>query len=202
MLAVTDIRHLIPFLSVILHRLFMLLTCCSNSDDLALNTLNVIVVIVDRVAEHGKCRCQLLRDFVHQHFSCVCSEESDESTHSILCKYIPMLVSRCWGIQTLKHPHQMCRCCFRFEASTTTQKRWVQSFGKCGCCWMWRRKAWRSGWSATNCLKRRGAIDFRPSFCSVSKDSCSFWAFNSSPSIANCTSKVDRRTLRWRISWR
>uniref|UniRef100_A0A915EU26 Uncharacterized protein n=1 Tax=Ditylenchus dipsaci TaxID=166011 RepID=A0A915EU26_9BILA len=94
-LACVDIYHLIPFLHIIINRLLILLVS-SPSDEVALNTLNVLVVIVDRVAEN-KSRHEILRDFVYYHLRYIVSIDTEESTHSALVKYLPMLIRTVQG---------------------------------------------------------------------------------------------------------
>uniref|UniRef100_A0A914CQ09 Uncharacterized protein n=1 Tax=Acrobeloides nanus TaxID=290746 RepID=A0A914CQ09_9BILA len=88
-----DINRLIPFLHIILGRLFALLTS-SASDSVAINALNAIVGIADKVnndCEKGR----LLKNFIRLHFQCTTSD--DETTHGALCKYIPLLLRNVQG---------------------------------------------------------------------------------------------------------
>ncbi|KAK0390438.1 hypothetical protein QR680_019352 [Steinernema hermaphroditum] len=85
-----EISNLIPFLHVALNRLFALLPTCTT-DELSLSTLSAIIGIVDKATTSK--RKDLLNDFITKHFSSRNRKfGEDETVHSALCKYIPMLM--------------------------------------------------------------------------------------------------------------
>uniref|UniRef100_A0A1I7X489 PH domain-containing protein n=1 Tax=Heterorhabditis bacteriophora TaxID=37862 RepID=A0A1I7X489_HETBA len=82
-----DVSRLIPFLPVILSRLFSLLPC-APTEELALSTLSTIVSICDRCSAIG--RKSLLRSFVRLHF--LSKDNGEENTHGSLCKHLSVLL--------------------------------------------------------------------------------------------------------------
>ncbi|TKR72200.1 hypothetical protein L596_019689 [Steinernema carpocapsae] len=90
-----EIDRLIPFLHVTLNRLFALLPTCTT-DELSLSTLSAIIGIADKATSSN--RKHLLDDFITKYFSIRNHKnEDDESAHSALCKYIPMLMRNIQG---------------------------------------------------------------------------------------------------------
>uniref|UniRef100_A0A1I7XZF1 Dedicator of cytokinesis protein 9 n=1 Tax=Steinernema glaseri TaxID=37863 RepID=A0A1I7XZF1_9BILA len=90
-----EIARLVPFLHVSLNRLFTLLPMCTT-DELSLSTLSALIGIVDKATASN--RKDLLNEFIAKHFSTRHhSANQDESVHSALCKYIPMLMRNIHG---------------------------------------------------------------------------------------------------------
>lgn len=52
---------------------------------------SVILLIVDRISDKENAE-QFLKNFVYLNFNFVVSSDNEEITHSVLCKYIPILV--------------------------------------------------------------------------------------------------------------
>ncbi|KAJ1360537.1 hypothetical protein KIN20_019531 [Parelaphostrongylus tenuis] len=86
-LTTVDIKRIIPFLHVILSRLFELITS-APTEKLALFALKTLLFICDTCQEGGHKR--LLRDFVRDHF--VTLQSREESTHTALCRLLPIMI--------------------------------------------------------------------------------------------------------------
>ncbi|KHN79568.1 Dedicator of cytokinesis protein 9 [Toxocara canis] len=93
-----DIDRMIPFLPIILGRLLSLLPSCCT-DDMAISTLSTLVGVVDKIVAAN--RLSLLRSFIRCNFRCTTTTNAtsadEETTHSAICKYIPLLVDRVQG---------------------------------------------------------------------------------------------------------
>ncbi|VDM45683.1 unnamed protein product, partial [Toxocara canis] len=87
-----DIDRMIPFLPIILGRLLSLLPSCCT-DDMAISTLSTLVGVVDKIVAAN--RLSLLRSFIRCNFRCTTTTNAtsadEETTHSAICKYIPLL---------------------------------------------------------------------------------------------------------------